>query len=149
MRTVGFLLILAGLLTIAATALITWRARKSAIAEAEQSAKIPDRPEAIAIGLEEGETEWTVFVSVFNDRDIAPDEQLTYEFEDGTIARVRGHKVIAFLSRGYWKDLVSGTRRVWGIAALIALIVGFGFTFRRPGPEPVPPASSGAVGSGQ
>ncbi len=144
LRALGFLLIAAGLLTIAAIALLTLRARRSAVAEAEESAKVPDRPEDIAIGLEKGETEWRVFVSSDNDRDIGPDEQLTYLFDDGTIVRVRGHMVIAFLSRGYWKDLATGSRRVWGIVALVVLTVGVGLVFRRPVGAPNPPPDSGA-----
>jgi hypothetical protein len=145
LRKIGILLIAAGLLAIAATALLTLRARKSAVAEAEESAKIPDRPEDIAIGLEQGETEWRVFVSADNDRDIAPDEQLTYQFDDGTIVRVRGHIVTAFLSHGYWKDLATGSRRAWGIGALLAILVGVGFAFRKP---EAAQDSSGGSGTG-
>jgi hypothetical protein len=148
LRKIGILLIAAGLLAIAATALLTLRARKSAVAEAEESAKIPDRPEDIAIGLEQGETEWRVFVSADNDRDIAPDEQLTYQFDDGTIVRVRGHIVTAFLSHGYWKDLATGSRRAWGIGALLAILVGVGFAFRKSAAAQEAPASNGADSEG-
>lgn len=130
LHLVGNSLIFAGVLAIAVLAVFISFARMRAVLEAKESAKIECRPFLYMIYRVEGESEMRA--SVGSDdcgwSTSSANKRFTYELDGGWIVRLRGDKLEAVLSRGYWRDLVSGARLAWFIVGLVA--VGLGVALR-------------------
>jgi hypothetical protein len=122
LRVVSNLLLVAGALTVALLALVTLVVRQKAVSEAKQS-EASFEGAGITIYQVEGDPTWRVGVYPGPTGGMPPDSY-TCEFDDGTIVRIRGDKVEAFLSRGYWRDLVGGARLFALIGGMVALAFG-------------------------
>lgn len=122
LRVASHLLLLAGALMVSLVLLVTFVVRQAAVSEAEKSEASLLGAE-VTIYLAEGDPQWHAAVSPGPTGGLPPDS-FTCEFDDGTIVRIRGDKVVAFLSHGYWRDLLSGVRLVVLIVGVVA--IGFG-----------------------
>ena len=129
LRVVSNVLLVAGALTVALLMLVTLVVREKAVSEAKQSEASLEGAE-ITIYLAEGDPEWHAAVSPGPTGGF-PTGSFTCEFDDGTIVRIRGDKVEAFLSRGYWRDLIGGARLLALIIGAVAISLGIAPRIRR------------------